>query len=139
MRRPNGQSGVIVGCATVARRVKADLPRESDSALDYEGLLATLRKLEGELVCLLIALGSESRLQTKGIMRRYSYDWAEGFAIGDGGRLLLCEPDFRAARLRTYDGNEHFQITICFLDAQYVIGDPGLVETDEFELFPWEA
>ena len=60
---------------------------------------------------------------------------AGGFAVGDAGRLLIAESDFRAARLVTFDGNDYFTVSMTFGDLDYLIGDPDSHSSDEFDLF----
>jgi hypothetical protein len=112
------------------------LPPDAEDELDYASLIEMLRRLEGEEVCLLMSSGEVWRFQAKGTLRYYDYNWADGFAIGDGARMLVSELDFVSAKLRTYDGTQHFSIAMRFGEVAYVTGDPGMHETDEFDLFP---
>ena len=86
--------------------------------------------------------GAYGRLQVKGPLREYRYgdpdpSWGVrvGFAVGDAGRLLIAESDFRAARLVTFDGNDYFTVSMTFGDLDYLIGDPDSHSSDEFDLF----
>jgi hypothetical protein len=100
--------------------------------------------LEGEEVCLSISGGAgvvtrdaeaASRIQAKGILRHYAYGaWAEGFALGDAARILLYEPDFVSAEMRTLAGVDLFWISVKLTKVEFSIGN--LPETDEFDLFP---
>lgn len=125
--------------------MRTDLPPDFSRSLDYRSTIHTLRLLEGEEVCLLISgrprafdghSEAASRIQAKGILRHYTYGWAEGFAIGDAARVLLYEPDFVRAGVRTFDGNDFFSVDIKLAELEFCIGDSGSVETDEFDLFP---
>lgn len=125
--------------------MRTDLPPDSRRTLDYRSTVDTLRLLEGEEVCLFISGGprvldghgeAASRIQAKGILRHYEYGWAEGFAIGDAARVLLYEPDFVGAGLRTFDGTDFFSVAIKLDELEFCIGDSGSLETDEFDLFP---
>jgi hypothetical protein len=102
-------------------------------------MIETLKLLDGE-VCLFISGGSAdgkgSRVQAKGVLRHYAYGWAEGFALGDAARILLYEPDFVSAHLSTFDGVDFFSVGIKLANIEFSIGNPALVETDEFDLFP---
>lgn len=77
-----------------------------------------------------------SRLQLQGALRHYDYKWAEGFAIGDTGRLLVDRDDFASAHLRTFEGTTFFLISVELGRLSFVIGDPDLLATDEFDLAP---
>jgi hypothetical protein len=114
---------------------KHDLPLQADDSLDHISLIKMLGLLEGEEVCLLFGAGAKSRGQAKGIVRHCGYNQTDGFAIGDGVRLVVSASDFAGAQMRTYDGTEHFSIRMRFGDAECVLGDPGLIESDEFDLF----
>jgi hypothetical protein len=114
--------------------------------LDYATTIEALKQLEGEELCLQISGGpgvvttddgaeAASRIQTKGVLRHYDYGWAEGFALGDATRVLLYEGDFVGAVLTEVDGVGAW-VAIRLTDVRVVIGHPGLVETDEFDLFP---
>jgi hypothetical protein len=70
------------------------------------------------------------------VLRHYAYGWAEGFALGDAARILLYEPDFVSAHLSTFDGVDFFSVGIKLANIEFSIGNPALVETDEFDLFP---
>jgi len=95
------------------------LPPDADDELDYASLIEMLRRLEGKEACLLMSAGEAWRFQAKGTVRYYDYNWADGFAIGDGARMLVSEPDFVGAKLRTHDGAEHFSIAMRFGEAAY--------------------
>ncbi len=82
-----------------------------------------------------MATRDKSRIQSTGILRHYACSWAEGFAIGDGVRMLLWVPDFVRAHFRTFDGADFVSVTIELAGFTYWIGDAGLLETDEFDLF----
>jgi hypothetical protein len=119
--------------------MRSDLPPDCHRSLDYASMIETLKLLEGEDVCLYISGGAgeaSSRIQAKGVLRHYAYGLAEGFALGDGSRVLLYEPDFVSAGLRTVDGVDLFWIGIRLTDLQFTIGGLGSIETDEFDLFP---
>jgi hypothetical protein len=109
--------------------MRDELPEECKRELDYRALVETLRLLEGEVIHLSImglesrGGGTSSRLGVAGTLRNIGYSWAASFAIGDSGRLLLYEPDFIAASLLTFDGNDFFRITARFADVTLVIGD----------------
>jgi hypothetical protein len=118
---------------------RKDLPPDCDQPLDYSSTIETLKLLEGELVCLSISTpvddGKSSRIQACGSLNHYAYGWAQGFAIGDGARALLWEPDFVSARLRTLEGNAIFWLEVKLHGLDFVIGDLSM-QTDEFDLFP---
>jgi hypothetical protein len=127
--------------------MRSDLPPDCSQSLDYTSTIETLKLLDGEELCLFIDAGPgeytasgsgarASRIQAKGILRHYAYSWAEGFALGDGARVLLYEPDFVSASLRTLDGVDLFWVRIELADVKFSIGNPGAMETDEFDLFP---
>jgi hypothetical protein len=127
--------------------MRLDLPPDWHGSLDYASTIETLKLLEAEELCLFIdggpgvVTGSDgaaaaSRIQAKGILRHYAYSWAEGFALGDGARILLYEPDFVSASLRTLDGVDSFWVGIELAEIKFTIGSPGGLETDEFVLFP---
>ena len=117
------------------------LPKEFERELDYRGLLDTLALLEGEYVGLALGGlssrrplgGRAARLGVAGQLRRITYSWADVFAVGESGRLLLYEPDFVSAALWTYDGNDFFRITIQLGDVTFLIGDESEL-SDEFEM-----
>jgi hypothetical protein len=127
--------------------MKADLPPECRRSLDYASTIGTLKLLEGEEVYLFISGGpgvvtsndgaeAASRIQAKGVLRHYVYSWAELFALGDAARVLLYEPDFVSASLKTFDGVQFFMVRIELAKVAFVIGSPGLLETGDFDLFP---
>jgi hypothetical protein len=127
--------------------MRSDLPPDCSRSLDYATTIETLKLLEGEELCLVISGGpgvvtgsdgaeAASRIQAKGILRHYAYSWGEGFALGAGFRVLLFEPDFVSASLRTIDGVDLFWVSIELADIKFSIGNPGGTETDEFGLFP---
>jgi|SRR5271154_132998 len=119
--------------------MRDELPKECERELDYHALLDTIRMLEGDDVHLSIAglaprVGGEaSRIGIAGTLRAIGYSWAAGFAIGEGGRLLLYEPDFVSASLETFDGNDYFSITARFGDVTFLIDDEGRAG-DEFSM-----
>jgi hypothetical protein len=100
--------------------------------LDYKELVATLEQLEGEEVCVTRAVGEQSRLGAVGQLRALAPTWARCFAVGSA-RLLLWRDDFVAARLVTLEGNEYFQVVMPFGNDEIVLGDVGLVGSDEFD------
>ena len=53
-----------------------------------------------------------------------------GFGIGNA-HLLLRQEDFVKAHLRTYDGNDLFQVDIQFGDQSFLIGDVFLLGDGE--------
>jgi hypothetical protein len=118
--------------------VRDALPSEADLDLEYEQLIETLLLLAAEKVCVLVSSGDRggSRFQLQGVLRHYDYKWAEGFAVGDNGRLLVDRKDFETAHLRTLDGTTFFVISVQLGHLSFVIGDPDLLGTDEFDLFP---
>jgi len=75
-----------------------------------------------------------SRIQAKGILRHYAYGWAEGFALGDGARVLLYEGDFIKGHLNTHGGVDLFLVTVHLMNVKFYLGNYH--ETDEFDLFP---
>jgi hypothetical protein len=108
------------------------LPREASEELSYDGLIATLRQLVGEDVCLAMTLGDGgSRLTVQGVLSLYDYGWATGAAIGTA-RLLLSPETATETTLRTLDGNDFFIISLRFGNIALTIGDPGTLGTDEF-------
>jgi hypothetical protein len=117
--------------------MKTDLPPDCERSLDYRATIETLGLLDGEEVCLFISGGAgeaASRIQARGVLRHYRYGgWAEGFALGDVARILLCEPDFVGAEMRTLDGVDLFWIGVTLTTAEFSIGN---LETDEFDRFP---
>jgi hypothetical protein len=123
--------------------MKTDLPPDCQRSLDYRSTIDTLSLLEGEEVCLFISAGAgviardgeaASRIQAKGVLRHYAYGgWAEGFALGDAARVLLYEPDFVSAGMRTLDGVDFFRISVKLTKVEFSIEN---LETDEFDLFP---
>jgi hypothetical protein len=119
---------------------RRDLPPDCQRSLDFSAVIKTLRLLEGEDVCLFISTigadGKSSRIQAIGALTHYHYNWAEGFAIGEGTRVLIWEPDFVSATLRTDDGTNIFHIVVKLRGLDFVIGDAVVVQTDEFDLFP---
>jgi len=117
------------------------LPREHEGALSFDELIATLRLLEGEEVVLFVNAGAYGHLQVKGLLRGYGYgdpdpSWGVrlGFAVGDAGRVLMAESDFRAAKLITFDGNDYWEVSMTFGDLEYMIGNPESNPTNEFDL-----
>jgi hypothetical protein len=128
--------------------MRIDLPPDWSESLDYASTIEMLKLLEGEELCLLIyggpgvVTGSDgavaaSRIQAKGILRNYAYGgWAKGFALGDGARVLLYEPDFVSAGLGSHEGADQFWMSIELAETKIMIGSPGQIETDEFDLFP---
>jgi hypothetical protein len=119
--------------------VRHDLPAECTCELDYRALIETISFLEGEQVCISIeglsssriADGRSPRIGVVGQLRMIDYSWADGFAVADSGRVLLYEPDFVSAFLRTFDGNDFFRVEICFGDMAFVLGDESSA-LDEF-------
>ena len=111
--------------------MRDELPEECTKELDYRALVDTLSLLDGETVCVQInGLSSRPggddkspRIGFVGRLRNIGYSWADGFAVGDGGRLLLFEPDFVSASLWTADGNDFFAITIRCGDVEFLVGD----------------
>jgi hypothetical protein len=110
--------------------MRDELPKECRRDLDYRALIGTLLLLEGELVCLSIlglssrlGTGGEPRITILGELRHFDFGWADGFAVGDGGRVLLHEPDFISGSLWTFDGNDFFLLTLRFGDVEFLIGD----------------
>ena len=109
--------------------MRDELPEECSRELDYRALVETLSLLEDEEVCLSI-LGLEShpggkapRVVVRGALRKVGHSWADSFAIGSGGSMVLYEPDFVSASLRTYDGNDFFALTMRFGEASFLVGD----------------
>lgn len=76
-----------------------------------------------------------SRIQATGVLKHYAYNWAEGFAVGDGARVLICESDFISSHLRTFVGVDFFRIGIELVALKFVLGDLA-PQTDEFDLLP---
>lgn len=113
-----------------------NLPPETATDLTYETFVATVIRLEGEVVSLILTLGHTSRLQVQGPLRHYDYSRAHGLAVGDAGRLLVSEQDFSGATLSTFDGTTHFYLRVRLGREEVVIGNPSAVGTDEFDLFP---
>jgi hypothetical protein len=123
--------------------MRNDLPPDCHRSLDYRSTIDMLSSLEGEEVCLFISGGAgviagdgeaASRIQAKGILRHYAYGrWTEGFALGDAARVLLYEPDFFSAEMRTLDGVDLFWISVKLTELEFSIGN---LETDEFDRFP---
>lgn len=115
--------------------------------LDYASTIEVLKQLEGEELCLEISGGpgvvtsddgaqAASRIQAKGILRHYDYGgWAHGFALGDAVRVLLYEGDFIDAGEAYWDADWAY-VGIRLTDVTLVLGKPGAVGTDEFDLFP---
>jgi hypothetical protein len=128
--------------------MRSELPHDCRRSLDYASTIETLKLLEGEEVCLFISGGAgevtsddgaaaASRIQARGVLRHYDYGgWAEGFALGEGARVLLYEPDFVSAGLRTLDGVDLVLIGIRLANVKISIESTGAVATDEFDLFP---
>jgi hypothetical protein len=63
-------------------------------------------------------------------------DWADGFAVGDGARVLLYAPDFVSANLHTYDGTTFFSVGVTLARVKFALGTPALIGSDEFDSFP---
>ena len=128
--------------------MRSELPPDCSRSLNYASMIETLKLLEGEELSLFIDGGPgeytesgsgarASRIQAKGMLRHYAYGgWAEGFALGDGARILLYEPDFISATLTTVDGVDLCWVTIELAEIGFSIGNPGGMESDEFDLFP---
>lgn len=119
--------------------MRDQLPEECERELDYPGLLDTLALLEGEEVLLDIgglssgnADGRATRIGAFGVLRHASYTWADLWAVGDGGRMLLYEPDFVSASLVTFDGNDFFRVTACFGAVTFQVADES-AGGDEFD------
>jgi hypothetical protein len=121
--------------------VRDALPAEADLELDYERLIEMLLVLVGEEVCLSISSGDRggARLQLQGVLRHYDYASAEGFAVGDAGRLLVDRNDFTRAHLRTFEGTTFFLLSVELGQMSLAIGDPDLLGTDEFDPAPSAA
>ena len=118
--------------------MRDQLPEECKRELDYRALLETLAVLDGEYVCLSVENvsgpgGRGARVGVSGRLRRFEYSWADGFAIGDGGRMLLYEADLVRASLQTFDGNDFFRILIRLGEVTFLLGDESL-RGDEFEM-----
>jgi hypothetical protein len=124
--------------------MRTHLPPNADQPLDFASIIETLKSLEGEDVVLFIdggpgeagrtGAGPASRLQAKGILRHYAYGWAEGFALGDGARVLLYERDFIRGHLHTHSGGDLFSVTVQLMNVTFYLGN--YPETDEFDVFP---
>ncbi len=105
-----------------------ELAEECTRELDYRALVETLLLLEDEEVCLMILGlqlnpgGKGPRAAVRGVLRKTGHP-GDSFAMGDGGRLVLYEPDFVSASLWTYDGNDYFELTIRFGDVSFLVGD----------------
>jgi hypothetical protein len=123
--------------------MRTHLPPNADHPLDFASIIETLKSLEGEDVVLFIDAGPgeagptgagvrASRLQAKGILRHYAYGWAEGFALGDGARVLLYEGDFIRGHLNTH--SDLFSVTVQLMNVTFYLGN--YPETDEFDVFP---
>jgi hypothetical protein len=111
------------------------LPPETRRALDFDELIATLRLLDGEQVCLSLNLGpgdSSSRLRVIGELRQIDDRGGMRFAIGTDVRLAPVRGDFIEASLWTFDGNDFFQIALTFQGGGFRIGDVGSLDTGEF-------
>jgi hypothetical protein len=120
--------------------MRDELPEECTKELDYRALVDTLSLVEGETVCVQInglssrpSGGEAPRIGFVGRLRNIGYSWAEGFAVGDSGRILLYEPDFVSASLWTYDGNDFFALTIRCGDVEFLVGDESYAN-DEFTM-----
>jgi hypothetical protein len=114
-------------------RGKRALPPEAREELSFEKLIATLRVLEGETVCLSLNLGGgQSRLGVLGELSLFDYGTAQGVAVASS-RLILF-PDAQVnARLATFDGNDFFIVAIDVEGTEVAIGDPALLGGSEFE------
>lgn len=108
--------------------MRDELPDECMCELDYRALVATLALLEDEKVCLSIAGhdlhpgGNGPQVTVRGVLHKTGHS-GDSFAIGDDGRLVLYEPGFVSASLRTYDGNDYFMLTIRFDEVSFVLAD----------------
>jgi len=127
--------------------MRTDLPPNADESLDYASTIETLKLLEGEEVVIFIECGPgeptgqpdgavmSSRIQAKGILRHYDYgDWAQGFALGDGARVLLYEGDFVTGHLTTHNEVDLFSVSVDLAQVKFSLGNYH--ETDEFHLCP---
>jgi hypothetical protein len=121
---------------------KNDLPRETDrQALDYDRLISTLETVEGTTVVVRLASRAEPACASGaasivGELRRQVPGRFEGdeFSIGSpypdrspghlaGGVLFLNKQNFEGATLSTFDGTDHFIISINMRCLQIAVQD----------------
>lgn len=98
--------------------------------MDYGTLIETLDLLVGEAVVVDVALGPTrtSRAAASGTLVRMPSGALPGhlFGVGDLFVILLDEPDLSTAHLRTFDGNDFFEVTFRLGQATLILSDPGL-------------
>jgi len=74
-----------------------------------------------------------SRIAGFGVLRRVDYSWADVWAVGDGTRALLYQPNFVSGSLWTYDGNDFFVVSAVFGAVAFELADAS-ARNDEFDL-----
>jgi len=114
------------------RMIRRDLPLEHAGPLDFRGLLEVLDTVVGERVYIPVYRPEDldsgiSALEIGGTLRRLDAPAGQHlFAIGDAAWLSLDEGDFRAATLRTDDGNDYFSIAIELRRGSVLVGDQDM-------------
>lgn len=114
--------------------MRRQLPDEADEPLDFDGLVQTLDALGGQDVCVDVDLGGAepaSRFSASGTLRRGNGpDGRPTFVVGQLFVVILDATDFRQARLRTFDGDSHFVVSLSFGTASFTVADVGLAGMD---------
>jgi hypothetical protein len=117
-----------------------DLPADSSKSLDFDGLIDTLARLEGEEVSVLLT-GIEPgeapgrpgvRVELLGELRRVSshaLPETECFSVGPSPGIQLPRAEFVAAHLSTLDSNFYFAIKVEMRGIDFVLGQPDLIGT----------
>jgi hypothetical protein len=110
---------------------KTDLPREArQKPLDYNRLVSTLDMIDGEPVIVRLSSREADNESTAGVAsivgelhqvpaRYEGHEFSIGSPYPDrnpehlaGGVLFVREETFESATLSTFDGNDHFSISI---------------------------
>jgi hypothetical protein len=114
-----------------------ELPAAFSGSLDFDGLIETLRRVEGEQVSVVLS-GTQPdeapgppgvRIELLGELRRRSHALpdTECFSVGESPGLRLPRAEFISAALRTLEGTFYFQVTVRMRGIDFVLGQPDLV------------
>jgi hypothetical protein len=115
-----------------------ELPPDFSGSLDFDGLIRTLGRLEGEKVSVVLG-GTQSneapgppgvRVELCGELHRrgpHNLSDTECFSVGDDPGLRLPRAEFVSASLSTFEGMFYFQVAVQMKGINFVIGQPDLV------------
>jgi hypothetical protein len=115
-----------------------DLPPDSSETLDFDGLIDTLGRLEGEEVSVVLG-GTQPneapgppgvKVELFGELRHRppcALPATECFSVGQNPGLQLPRAEFISATLNTFEGTFYFQVMVQMKGIDFVIGQRGLV------------